>query len=92
MKAIKRCAPRQSGPLASLLILMLLGGCTQSLMNAVLMNKPYVMALLEIADSRYKVEINGVMINRGAQSVTVEIPVNQWQRSGENKISLFVYA
>lgn len=101
MKDSNLCATRRNGLRASLVIVMLLTGCTQTeepkkmttTTNepSMLMNKPYVTALIEMADCHFYVEINGVMINRGAQPVTVEIPINHWLRSGENNIQLFLY-
>jgi hypothetical protein len=58
--------------------------------KTMLQNKPVFTLRLNMQDCRYSVELNGVQINRNdsGDSLTVNIPVNHWMRTGANEITL----
>lgn len=55
-----------------------------------LLNKPVFTLRLNMQDCRYTVEVNGAFISRDDQgnSLTVNIPLNHWMRTGANEITL----
>lgn len=55
-----------------------------------LLNKPVFTLRLNMQDCRFVVRLNGVQISRDDEgdSLSVNIPVNQWMRTGANEITL----
>ncbi len=57
-----------------------------------LLEKPFFTVHLEMQNCPYSLELNGAMVHREKDGlpVTLDIPVNLWMRSGENKLDLLV--
>jgi hypothetical protein len=60
--------------------------------KTMLLNKPYFTLRLNMRDCRYTVEMNGALVNEDnqGQSSTVNLPVNQWMRTGANELTLSI--
>ena len=84
-----------------LIITLLLQGCDrtdnldQGKFNMSILNKKPVFTInFHATGARYRLYLNGVLIERQGSSQgqnSYEIPVNHWMRSGENKLDLTVY-
>ena len=87
--------------LAIFIITLLLHGCdnasaiSQEKFNMSILNqKPVFTINFHATGARYRLYLNGVLIERQGSSQgqnTFEIPVNHWMRSGKNTLDLTVY-
>ena len=85
----------------AIFIILLLHGCdnasaiSQERFNMSILNqKPVFTINFHATGARYRLYLNGVLIERQGSSQgqnSYEIPVNHWMRSGENKLDLTVY-
>jgi hypothetical protein len=88
--------------LAFLIITLLLHGCDnpraidQEKFNMSILNqKPVFTINFHATGARYRLYLNGVLIERQGSSQgqnSFEIPVNHWMRSGKNTLDLTVYS
>ena len=84
-----------------LIIILLLSGCDnrnaidqEKFTMSILNQKPVFTIDLHGAGTRFRLYVNGVLVERLGHSEgqsTYEIPVNHWMRSGKNTLELIVY-